>query len=81
MGHTDNRLTNNSHRVLAQLHTPTPALCALEHLDYAECLHRDGLKRRVAAKLLEGARRADELAGAHGGAAHGGGGGTHGGGH
>lgn len=65
------------YQFITQLHASTPALCALEHLDYAECLHRDGLKRRVAAKLLEGARRADELAGGGAGAAHGGG--SHGG--
>lgn len=57
---------------LLQLNTPNPMLCALEQVDYQECLHRDKLKRRIAAKALEVTRQGS--AGAAGAAAGGGGG-------
>ena len=48
-------------------------LCLLEQADYMECLTRDKLKRRVAAKLVEAKRLADEAKNpSAGGAAHGG---------
>jgi len=56
-----------------RLAAPNPTLCLLEQADYMECLTRDKLKRRVAAKLVEAKRLADEAKNpSAGGAAHGG---------
>jgi hypothetical protein len=57
-----------------RLAAPNPTLCLLEQADYMECLTRDKLKRRIASKLVEAKRLADEAA--HppaAGAQHGGG--------
>ncbi len=51
-----------------QIHASNPVLCTLELADYKECLHRDKLKRRIAAKLVEHQEQAHP-APAHGHAA------------
>ena len=40
----------------------------LEQADYKECLHRDKLKRRIAAKLVQAHEKAHPAPDAHGGA-------------
>jgi len=36
-----------------QANASAPVMCLLEQADYQECLHREKLKRRIAAKCVE----------------------------
>jgi hypothetical protein len=41
-------------------------MCLLEQADYQECLHREKLKRRIAAKAIEATARKEAPAEPHG---------------
>ena len=49
-----------------QLHASAPVMCLLEQADYQECLHREKLKRRIAAKAIEATARKEAPAEPHG---------------
>jgi len=44
----------------------SPVVCLLEQADYQECLHREKLKRRIAAKAIEVNAKAHPPAADHG---------------
>ena len=52
-----------------QADVPDPRLCALEHHDYKECLHRHNLKKRLMWKAGE-IRKQEAADGGSGGGAH-----------
>ena len=50
----------------SQMQASSPVVCLLEQADYQECLHREKLKRRIAAKAIEVNAKAHPPAADHG---------------